>query len=50
MKSTRIEITMRNGTNVDDIIMTSLFLPLGMFNAILPTSITCGLSRHWQVS
>jgi hypothetical protein len=40
---------MRNGTNVDDIITTSLFVPLGMFNAISPTNITCGLFRHWQV-
>jgi hypothetical protein len=41
---------MKNSTNVDDIIMTSLFLPLGMLNAILPTNVTYGLSCHWQVS
>jgi len=41
---------MRNGTNVDDIIMTSLFVPLRILNAISPTSVTYDLSRHWQVS
>jgi hypothetical protein len=29
---------MKNSTNVDDIIMTFFFIPLGMLNAISPTS------------
>ena len=28
------------GTDVDDIIMTSLFVPLGMLNATLPIGVT----------
>eukprot|EP01018_Ginkgo_biloba_P028889 Gb_01748 [translate_table: standard] len=32
----------RSGTDVDGIITTSLFVPLGMLNATLPTGVTCG--------
>ena len=31
----------RSGTDVDDIITTSLFVPLGMLNATSPTGLTC---------
>lgn len=31
----------RSGTDVDDIITTSLFVPLGMLNATSPTGVTC---------
>ncbi|KAL0287920.1 UNVERIFIED_CONTAM: hypothetical protein Scaly_2751500 [Sesamum calycinum] len=31
----------RSGTDVDDIITTSLFIPLGMLNATSPTGVTC---------
>ncbi len=41
---------MKNGTKVDDIITISFFVPQGMLNAISLTSVTCGLSHHWQIS
>ncbi|MCD7465690.1 hypothetical protein HAX54_001767 [Datura stramonium] len=31
----------RSGTDVDDIITTPLFVPLGMLNATSPTGVTC---------
>ncbi|KAL9426574.1 hypothetical protein AB3S75_033375 [Citrus x aurantiifolia] len=31
----------RSGTDVDDIITTSLFVPLGMLNTTSPTGVTC---------
>jgi hypothetical protein len=39
----------KDGTNVDNIIMNFLFIPLGMLDTISLTNVIYGLSHHWQV-